>query len=585
MQRFPAFALVLLFILSILIPANAQDTPQGVWLGAWPYTLPPDHHLNAFAANGLITNLGSIYREFVELAPAFYVWVDNEYLPLLAESWGFVDDNTAYEIRLREDAIWSNGSSINANDVIVTYALGRLVGWSQFNFIGEVEKVDDFTVHFHFSGAPSRQAERLILREPIVSRDTYGAWATQALELFATDAPRESAEWQSLLTEVRAFRPETLIASGPYTYSLDDVSDSFLTLSWQPNSIFSDTVRFGAIKLWAGDTDATIPLVLNGDIAHSTHVYPPTAIESFQNEGINIVTIPRGYGPALLFNLARYPWNIKEVRQAVALVIDRDQNAFLTNGFGAIGTEYMAGILDSNVPHMLSQEVIDGLDRYDFDPNRAADLLRSVGFNRNDAGIWVDANGNTLGGEYIFPQEYPDYTRATQDAVTQLNAFGFDIETRALTFQEVPERISSGDFELAVWSWGAQSPLASQHFRNPIQRWGSVLAEGQPGIGIIYDVMFDGQTYNLNDLINNVNSGLDTQVHQQRTNRVAQILNEEMFFIPLNILLSTEPFNTDYIEGLPSADDPLLQNPTGTDHFMKWYFLNGQLAPTTEAMQ
>jgi hypothetical protein len=66
---------------------------------------------------------------------------------------------------------------------------------------------------------------------------------------------------------------------------------------------------------------------------------------------------------------------------------------------------------------------------------------------------------------------------------------------------------------------------------------------------------------------------------------VAQILNEEMFYIPLHIILSAEPFNTEYIEGLPSADDPLLQNPSGTDHFMKWYLLNGQLRPTTAAMQ
>jgi ABC-type transport system substrate-binding protein len=138
-------ALLSALLLILIIPISAQEAPEGVWLGTWPYTLPPDHHLNAFATNGLNTNLGSIYREFVELAPAFYVWEENTYWSLLASSWGFIEDNTSYELRLREDALWSNGSQVNADDVLTTYALGRLVGWSQFNFIDEVTKIDEFT--------------------------------------------------------------------------------------------------------------------------------------------------------------------------------------------------------------------------------------------------------------------------------------------------------------------------------------------------------------------------------------------------------------------------------------------------------
>jgi peptide/nickel transport system substrate-binding protein len=587
MTRWFARLAALFFILSLwTVPLGAQEAPEGVWLGTWPYTPLPDHHLNAFATNGLNTNLGSIYREFVELAPAFYVWAENIYRPLLASSWGFVNDNTVYELRLRDDALWSNGSQVNADDVITTYALGRLVGWSQFNFIDEVTKVDDFMVHFRFKGEPSLQAERLILHEPIISRDTYGEWSARALELFATGATNGSAEWQALLTEFRAFRPETIIASGPYNYSLEDVGIDFMMLHWQPNSIYSDTVRFGSIKLWAGETDVTAPLVLSGEIAHSTNIFSPLDIEEFQSAGIDIVTIPRGYGPALLFNVAREPWNIKEVRQAVALVIDRDQSAFLTNGFGAVATEYMSGILDANAVNMLSEDVLEGLDHYDYDPIHAADLLESVGFSRNADDLWADSSGNVIQAEYIYPQEFGDFSRAALDAVEQLNDFGFDITARAMTRLEVPEAMTAGNFDLSVWSWGAQSPLAGQHFRNPVQRWGSAfLGADNPGLGIPTEVTFDSSTYNLDELINSVNSGLDTSVHQERADIVAQILNEEMFYVPLHIILSAEPFNAAYIEGMPAPDDPLLQNPSGTDHFMKWYLLNGQLSPTEAAMQ
>src|SRR5690606_3980842 len=164
-------------------------------------------------------------------------------------------------------------------DIVTTYAMGRLVGWSQFNYIDEVEKVDDLTVHFHFNGEPSLLAEQLLLREPIVADDTYGEFTQRALDLFATDATNEAEEWAALLAELREYRPTEYIASGPYTYTLDDVGDSFMTLNWQPNSIFSDDVQFGQLKLWAGETESTTPLVLSGEIAHATNVYPPATVE------------------------------------------------------------------------------------------------------------------------------------------------------------------------------------------------------------------------------------------------------------------------------------------------------------------
>lgn len=580
MKKLVLLVTVLALLFGAFAVVTAQDAPEGVWLGTWPYRLPPDHHLNAYAEGGPNTNLGNVYRELVELAPAFYMWSDNSYVPMLAESWGFVEDNTAYEITLRSDATWSNGSPINADDIIVTYALGRLVGWSQFTYIDQIEKVDDFTVRFYFIEEPSLLAEQLLLREPLVARDTYGEWADRALELFATGADDESDEWNALLEELREFRPEEYIASGPYTYTLDDVGDSFMTLSWQPNSIFSASVNFGTLQLWAGETDSTAPLVLSGEIAHSTNVYPPAIVESFQEAGLEIITIPRGYGPAMLFNYEVYPWNIQEVRQAVALVIDRDQNAFLTNGLGAMGTEYMAGVLDSSVGAMLPQDVIDSLDRYDFDTERAAALMESAGFTRNADGLWEDADGNTIDSEWIFPAEFADFAGATQDAISQLNAFGFNISARALPWQEVPDQIREGTFELTVWSWGAGSPFAARHFRNPVQRWDSELSEDQPGLGLpLEEWPYNGETVNLEEMINNVNVGLDTEAQVERAGEVAMILNTTMPFIPLNIILSAEPFNPSLISGLPEADDPLLLNPTGRDHFIKYYILTGVLGP------
>jgi len=582
MKKLTIVLLVLTIALGGVLPfTGAQDAPEGTFLGTWPYTLPPDHHLNAYATGGPLENLGNLYREMVELAPAFYVWSSNDFQPLLAESWGFTEDDTAYTITLQEGLTWSNGDAITAEDIVTTYALGRLVGWAQFTYVDTITAVDDLTVQFDFiDGEPAAVIEQLLLREPIVATATYGEFAARALELFETTDDAESDEWVALLEELREYRPEELIASGPYTYSLDDVGDASMTLSWQPNSIFSDTVRFGEIVLWAGETDSTTPLVLSGEIAHSTNVYPPATVDQFAAEGLNIVTIPRGYGPAMLFNHAVAPWDVKEVRQAVALVIDREQNAFLTNGLGASGTQYMAGLLDDSVPTMISQDAIDQLDRYEFDTDRAAGLMEAAGFSLNDDGIWADADGNTLSAEWVFPAEFADFAAATLDAVEQLNAFGFDITAQGLPWQEIPDLIRAGDFELTVWSWGLGSPFAARQFWNPIQRWQTELEADQPGLGIDLNVTTpSGEEANLDDLINDVNSGLDAEAAVERAGEVALILNDLMPYIPLNVILSAEPFNTDLIGGFEDVDPALFANPTGTDHFMKLSLLNGTLFP------
>lgn len=565
------------------VAAQQDEAPDGVWLGTWPYRLPPDHHLNAYADGGPNTNLGNVYREMVELAPAFYMWADNSYEAILAESWGFSEDGSAYELTLRSDAMWSNGDSINAMDVITTYALGRLVGWTQFDFIDTVEMVDEFTVSFGFIDEPSLLAEQLILREPLVATATYGEFAEQALALFDEGLDRESDEWSDLLVSLREYRPTEYVASGPYTYSISDVGDSFMTLSWHPNSIFSGTVQFGEIKLWAGETDSTTPLVLSGEIAHSTNVYPPTVVESYQQQGIEIVTIPRGYGPAMLFNWNVSPWDIQEVRQAVALVIERDQNAFLTNGLGAMGTVYMAGILDGNIGAMLTDDVIEQLDLYEYDLERAEALMEEAGFSRNNNGIWADADGNTISSEWIFPAEFADFAGASQDAIAQMNQFGFDISARAMPWQEVPDNIRNNTFELSVWSWGAASPFASRHFNNPLQRWVTDLDTAtQPGMAIPMEAYpFNGETVNLDEMIRQMNAGVDVDAHVERAGEVALIVNQTMPYIPLNVILSAEPFNTDVIAGLPSMDDPIMLNPTGRDHFIKLSILTGVLGPAS----
>lgn len=580
--------LLLLFMLAALVvsavPVAAQEAPEGVFPGTWDYFLPPDHHFNGFATGGPSENLGVVYRQVVEMPFGFFLWADNSWEGLLAESWGFTDDNSAYEVTLKE-ANWSDGTPVTTADVLATYAIGRILNWSQFNYISDVEAVDERTVRFNFSGEPSLLAERLIMKEYIRAAATYQELADEATALFESGTTREDEAWAAMATKITEFRPDGLLASGPYTYTMEDVGDSFMSLKWHPNSIYSDSVNFSELRVWKGETEASTPLVLNGDVAWATNVYPPATQQAFIDQGLRIIVTPRGYGPAVLFNHDVYPLNVKEVRQAMAYAIDRAENAFLTNGFGATATVYMAGIADEQVPTLLDADSVAKLNHYEYDLDAAAAKMEEAGFTRDADGKWADAEGNRISLEYKVPAEFTDFYGMGSNATEQLNEFGFDLTLVAAPWQQVAEDIREGNFDLSVWSWASASPFATTQFFGPIQRFNYVglTATGQQGMNFPMEFEYNGETINLDQMIKDVSTGLDTEAQAQRAGEVALILNDLMPFIPTNMLVSAEPWNENILAGAPEDGDPILQNPSN-DHFVIKLLLDGTLAPAGGGM-
>lgn len=86
------------------VPSGAEDAPGGdknaVFVGGWPYSTVPSGHFNMFISNAIELKF---YRELHQLALATYTAEDDAYHALLAESWESNADNTAFNVKLRED--------------------------------------------------------------------------------------------------------------------------------------------------------------------------------------------------------------------------------------------------------------------------------------------------------------------------------------------------------------------------------------------------------------------------------------------------------------------------------------------------
>ncbi len=194
-------------------------------------------------------------------------------------------------------------------------------------------------------------------------------------------------------------------------------------------------------------------------MSYATHGFPPATDQAMQDAGCVILRAPYLYGASVYINHDKYPFSRPEVRKAMAMVIDREESAFLTKGLSAQPVHYMAGMADTLVDIWMSDEDKAALNTYELNPEAAEELLLSIGFTRDANGKWIDDQGNPVAAEYIFQAEWADYGAAAQHAVEQLNEFGFDITGRAVQWQQVDEDIKNGNFTLSVRSWGTSSPI------------------------------------------------------------------------------------------------------------------------------
>src|SRR5438552_2703958 len=96
------------------IAAPAQQAAAREFHGAWPYEVPPNGHFNLiFGVTHGILN-GGIYLDVVLAPLAMYYWAQQQWLPMLAESWGFDAGASTFTVKLKSSLKWSDGKPISS---------------------------------------------------------------------------------------------------------------------------------------------------------------------------------------------------------------------------------------------------------------------------------------------------------------------------------------------------------------------------------------------------------------------------------------------------------------------------------------
>lgn len=569
-------ALIFLILAGVLANAAAgAPAPGGVFQSAWPYLLPPAGHFNTFVPNHL--GLG-LYQDLMEMPLALYLWQQAEFVPMMATSWTWNMGQRTFTMKLRRGGRWSDGTAFTSADVAATFHIGYLLGYTIWRYVASIETPDAETVAFRFL-TPASVAERLILRTNIRSRAVYGTFADRAKPLAESKRPLDDPEAAALLDELRRFRPREIITTGPFHLDTGRITEAQVTFVKNTASWTAEQVRLDRIVLFNGETPQITPLVLAREIDYATHAFPPATDRQFQQQGFRVLRAPAYVGAALYFNHRISPLNRKEVRQAIAHAVNREQNGAVSLGPSGKGVRWLVGFSDNLLERWVTAEVRPRLNPYVYNPSRGAQILMGLGFKKGSDGVWVTERGERLEYELSVPPEFADWSAAAEDVAGQLTAFGIKTVIRGVPNPQHLMNVNDGRFQLAIRLWGIGNPhpyfaYVQDLFNHNYPVWATTR-------GMDFNLQQDTQTVgkvDMGPMVDSAGAGTNVGRQQSAITRLAQAFNELLPIIPLHERYSNSPV----VEGLrvtgwPRDGDVIYKNHFTTDAFLTHLILKGTL--------
>ena len=205
--------------------------------------------------------------------------------------------DTTFEVSIRKDAKFSDGTAVSADDVVESFKRATAEGniyVSMLAPIASVEKKDDATVTIK-TNVPnfSLLKERLSIVRVV---------------------PAKSAQDDM---------KKMPVGSGPWMYKT--ISDNSLDLEPNPNyngvtpakdkALHYDILKDPTARLTAQTDGTTLAM----------EMVPADAIDQLKNAGCTVDTV-QGFGVRfLMYNLSKAPWDNVKVRQAVMYALDTDK--------------------------------------------------------------------------------------------------------------------------------------------------------------------------------------------------------------------------------------------------------------------
>jgi len=385
--------------------------------------------------------------------------------PALAESWEISPDKQRVTFTLRDGLKWSDGQPLTVDDVIFTYKdvylnekiptdLRDLLRIGKDGKFPSVRKVDQRRVEFT-TPEPFAPFLRVLgmgilpehaLRESVFTNDEEGK-------------PKFLSTWGTNTD------PKELVVSGPFKLESYTPSQRYVFRRnpnyWRKDSQGQPLPRLERIVMQIVEsTDTEALRFRSGDLDQlgglgSLRPEDFSLLKQEEQRGnfqiqqgglrtgtlytmFNLNTGRRKDGTTLVDPIKSRWFNTKEFRQAVAHAINRDK--LINNVFRGLANPQNSPISVQS-PFYLSPE--QGLKVYDYNPQKAKELLRQAGFKYDNQQQLLDADGNRVRFSMITNAENKLRVAIGAQIKQDLAAIGMQVDFAPISFGTVVEKLDT----------------------------------------------------------------------------------------------------------------------------------------------
>jgi peptide/nickel transport system substrate-binding protein len=401
-----------------------------------------------------------------------------QFVPALAKSWEVGEDNRSYTFHLRKGVRWSDGRDFTADDVIFTFdtILAEVEDpetgqrrpkypsryYQQYHINGEklrYTQLDDYTVRFDL---PTVYAPFLYdIGQPILPKHKLEA---------AFEDGSFTKQWS---TQTAIESPADIVGTGPFTvYSYKPGERLVLT----PNPHYWKADRDGQrlpyldylILKFVAESNTAVAHFATGKsdasgigaddyewVKQAAETYDFTIFERGPSASVNFFWFNQHRGmnekgePYVPPHKLRW-FTDKRFRQAVLHGLNRQGmiNALL---FGK------GEPLTSILPPAQGKWHHPNLPRYEYDPERARELLRQAGFSWNDKDRLIDSEG--LPVEFtLLLVESASYDKIGVTFVENMKELGMFVKMERADFATLLRRTDDTfNYDITMLGWGSSS--------------------------------------------------------------------------------------------------------------------------------
>lgn len=388
------------------------------------------------------------------------------YIPMLAESFDEKPKETT--IHLRKGVKWSDGTPFTSKDVLCTYYLGFIKNWAMWKYVDTLEAPDDYTVVIKWRADSVLMAPTAFANLIMGPYHIYGKWADQVKPLTekrdASGALDEAsnAELSKIREDLYSFKPplEEMVCIGAFTVEKQTASEAIYKKN--PTSWCADNVKIDEILfIREPSTESYVANRMQGivdfDAGGVTHDILKQLQETHPN--MRIVWSPEYSQPSMQFNTSKYPVNIPEVRKAIIYAIDRAELLEVLEPGTMMPDTYVTG-LTPTVRDGWIKDLLPKLENYDYNPQKAEELLKGIGWTKGSDGFWRDQSGQVVQLEVSAMNSWLIYFLGGEAISNQLNAFGLKTEFKPMEisayweYLDKAEHMISFDFRPGGLSYG-----------------------------------------------------------------------------------------------------------------------------------